>query len=390
MKTLVCILVAVALLSVGASARTWLVEKDGSGDFTVIQEAVDAASNGDVIDIGPGRFDDYELYWVDGSPAWNVYVFLKGKSLTLQGAGADQTIIGPEDEDFHPWPGRDVMIVNANESQNFVISGMTLEHSPFKIIDAYYNNGTFHMTECVIREGNSGIFGAFPLGGRISNCRFDDLDSYGVAFTDPTSSYVVEYCDFHEVHAPVAADWSPTHVDVSNCTMEDGRLGVGFYGGGSGSITNCTINNFSNYGIALSDPGVVAITDNVIEQSNGWGMVLGFAEQATISNNLISTETGTCLYLPYPCNGMVFEGNDLYRGQGNFAKTNDYWPYTPNTYFNLENNYWGTTDAVEIQSHILDGNNMENVNMFVLFEPFAGGSVPVEQKSLSQVKKLFR
>jgi hypothetical protein len=87
---------------------------------------------------------------------------------------------------------------------------------------------------------------------------------------------------------------------------------------------------------------------------------------------------------------MVFEGNDLDRGDGDFAKTNDYWPYTPPVYFHLEHNYWGTTDAEEIQAHIIDGHVQDNVNMFVIFEPFEDGPVPTEVRSLSDVKGLFR
>ena len=165
---------------------------------------------------------------------------------------------------------------------------------------------------------------------------------------------------------------------------------MSFAGGGSGSVTHCTIRNFDNYGVAVLDEGNITITENVIEQTTGWGLALGEADNTVVRQNVITTETGTCLFLPYPCDGMVFEGNDLSRGDGNFAKTNDYWPYTPPTYFHLENNYWGTTDAAEIAAHILDGNTMENVNMFVIFEPFEGGPVSVERKSWSQLKALFR
>ena len=50
------VVVAVLLgLALPVAARTWRVEKDGSGDFTVIQDAVDAAAAGDTIRIGPGR-----------------------------------------------------------------------------------------------------------------------------------------------------------------------------------------------------------------------------------------------------------------------------------------------------------------------------------------------
>ncbi len=49
------VFVSVVLLAVpcvGDSwARAWRVERDGSGDFAVIQDAVDAASAGDTIEM---------------------------------------------------------------------------------------------------------------------------------------------------------------------------------------------------------------------------------------------------------------------------------------------------------------------------------------------------
>ncbi|MDD5718968.1 MAG: hypothetical protein PHQ53_04700 [Candidatus Krumholzibacteria bacterium] len=82
--------------------------------------------------------------------------------------------------------------------------------------------------------------------------------------------------------------------------------------------------------------------------------------------------------------------NSLSRGSGYFAKTNDYYPVTPPVYFHLENNYWGTTDADEIATYIIDGHDLPNVNMFVIFEPFLSGPVRTEQKTWSEVKGLFR
>lgn len=45
-----------------ASARTWRVEKDGFGDYTTIQPAVDAAAPGDIVLIGPGRYLEQAPY----------------------------------------------------------------------------------------------------------------------------------------------------------------------------------------------------------------------------------------------------------------------------------------------------------------------------------------
>jgi len=54
--------VIIALLAVAcvpalpASAAIHLVYPDGSGDFPTIQDAVDASADGDVIELGSGRF----------------------------------------------------------------------------------------------------------------------------------------------------------------------------------------------------------------------------------------------------------------------------------------------------------------------------------------------
>ena len=44
-----------------ALGATWTVEQDGSGDFETIQEAVEAASPGDLVLVGPGTYRDLHL-----------------------------------------------------------------------------------------------------------------------------------------------------------------------------------------------------------------------------------------------------------------------------------------------------------------------------------------
>ena len=65
-------------------------------------------------------------------------------------------------------------------------------------------------------------------------------------------------------------------------------------------------------------------------------------------------------------------------------------PDNPPTYFHLENNYWGTTDAEEIQAHMYDGHFQQFSNMFVLFEPFEGGPVPTQKSSWGSLKAMYR
>ena len=117
-----------------ADGAVLYVEKDGSGDFTVIQAAVDAASDGDIIMIGAGRFDDYETV-----PNWgDLRVWVRdGKSLTFQGAGPEETIIGPSE-----WPGdyQGWGIVSSRDMMTIQIKGIRFENLDVLAVELNSNN----------------------------------------------------------------------------------------------------------------------------------------------------------------------------------------------------------------------------------------------------------
>ena len=70
--------IIVLLLASTVMAEDWTVEQDGSGDFESIQAAVDAASDGDSIFVGPG------LWGADAEPNVPI-VEVIGKSVSLYG-----------------------------------------------------------------------------------------------------------------------------------------------------------------------------------------------------------------------------------------------------------------------------------------------------------------
>ncbi|MDD5718969.1 MAG: right-handed parallel beta-helix repeat-containing protein, partial [Candidatus Krumholzibacteria bacterium] len=269
-------------------------------DFWNIQNAVDAASDGDVIEIGPGRYQEYStVYNNSGHPYANIYVNIGEKSLTLIGSGTGVTIIGPEDPNFHPWPGVDVAIVNSYESRGLTMSGITFDHSPFLLV--HIDRATsLHASDCEFRDAGCGIFGAFSAGGSVTDCRFENLSEPGISVFNPTTNFRVEDCTFTNVYGPVMANWSPVQVDVINCDMNGGHSGVGFAGGSSGSVVGCTIRGFQNYGLWLNGPGGVTIQNNTIEQTTGWGMSLGGASDAYIYDNIVSTQSGGGSTCPIP------------------------------------------------------------------------------------------
>lgn len=83
---LVSVTSAVVADSLESASKIILVSVDGSGDFADLQAAIDASQPGDVIQLGPGKFET------------SVVVT---KPVTLQGAGWDKTRI--EGRYFHPF-----------------------------------------------------------------------------------------------------------------------------------------------------------------------------------------------------------------------------------------------------------------------------------------------
>jgi len=66
-QVLYCMVMVVFATAGVATAHTWRVERDGTGDFTDIQPAVEVAAPGDTIMIGPGRYNQFHPCV---APAW--------------------------------------------------------------------------------------------------------------------------------------------------------------------------------------------------------------------------------------------------------------------------------------------------------------------------------
>src|SRR5262245_10037212 len=77
-RTIYVLLFALGFASL-ASAKIWVVAADGSGDFTRIQSAVNAAVDGDVIVVREGFYDrEFEI---------------EGKQISLIGSGPGRTVV---------------------------------------------------------------------------------------------------------------------------------------------------------------------------------------------------------------------------------------------------------------------------------------------------------
>jgi len=376
------------LMSVApANGRTWSVEKDGSGDFTVIQDAVDAASSGDVIEIGAGRFDDFQTR-PGGTNLYDIHVLIpENMELTFIGSGPDLTIVGPENAESL-----------SNKSEGFwgdsqislTIRGLSVENcSQFSI---GFPSGSLDVADCRFYFGSDytldtqAIYGGFTEGARIDNCTFDGF-SQGIVTINSPAGVTVSDCQFVDSNTGIYS-WTSNslNVNISDCVFDCTNTGLVYLGGAGGIAERCILNNCL---MALEDCGEVEIYDCEVIRNDDW-----FALELT--NNEPVTLVGNVFQSNGPVIKLASYGLGTFR-DNHFLRTGDeYWIQTSthssfhDHIIDFSGNWWGTNDVEEIAEGIWDCEDFDTAYNCVVFEPIADGPVSVETHSWSSVKSLFR
>lgn len=184
--------IAVVCMSGVARAVSWHVEQDGTGDFTVIQDAVDAAADGDTIFIGPGLYQETHDYDPPGGGIIQVAVsWSDSRDLFFIGTGRDQVIVGPDT--YSPvgpygfWhEGQD----------NLFIEGIWFQNCFGSVI---------HLGDVEVR-----------------NCRFSDFHGGIISTGVSDATYRILDCEFirqQELGASGVGIWAGSLVTIENCTL---------------------------------------------------------------------------------------------------------------------------------------------------------------------------
>ncbi len=388
MKCPVPCLLLVLLLAGATSAATITVRKDGTGDFTVIQQALDAAAAGDTILIGPGQFEDHLTVRLHG---WNwdieTYAYVAADDLTIIGAGADQTFVGPA--------------VYSGVYGTFTPQAMTYENGgTIRVSDLCLWNscnglhviGTLYMDRCSVFDNMTGIVWAPTGGGWVKDSQFDAF-SYGggpialdVGSGDAGSNILVEGCRFSRSKVIVRG---VNGLTFRNCDFVNGEEALQVYFAAHVYIESCRMSNQSVAGVELtlgtgavceiSDSEIAAGLTVLAARQVGGRFVVNHSRLEGGSYALLLAEGG-----PGP---TTIDGCDLIKGSGPIIRCG---AYEPTVVHDLRNNYWGTTSETDIQSWIFDSSGDPNNHATVLYAPFAGQSVPSETTTWGDLKALFR
>jgi hypothetical protein len=376
------------------SGETITVEKDGTGDYKVIQDAVDAAASGDTIRIGRGRFDDTRYI---SFPGWqdSVNVFVHLSELTLLGNGP-QTIIGPAE----PWElgdgvPRGISAGDFSGNHRLVVQNIRFENH-FAAIDVNYEFGPggVSIRDCSFADNHLGVLLYGDGEASVERCEFTGTLRNGyqcaILYFDNVSVSQSAFFDAHDNTSTALLQMQ--NVDsftVSNTTFIGGQIGS-YVSNSSGGIDQCGFDGQTVSSVALGISAFSTVT-------NSWFNDTRFAFQCTegelrIFDCDIRSVFEASIYI-WPRETVVtVNRSNLARGSLCTVYSEDmhlcegFGPVV----LDMTENYWGTDDPDSIASWIHDRNDSPEVCHLIEFEPFATESTPVRTMSLSEMRRLFR
>ncbi len=295
------IILLIALTAASASAAEYHVKQDGSGDFAVIQEAIDVAQDSDTIVVHPGTY--YEN------------IRFEGKNITLRS-------LDPEDEQIVASTVIDggqngsVVAFAGTEDETCQLSGFTItngeSHFGSGVSGGTYPGTCAGISNCTI-SANSGYYGygggLYWCNGTISNCTISDNSAWaGGGGLNGCGGMIINCTISGNEGTYFGGGLYDCNGPISDCTINDNSAG---WGGGlydcDGTITNCTIsgNSAEGGGGLCACGGTITnctISENSAEDGGGLDACDGQIISCTISGN--SAYNGGGLHY---CNWVISE-----------------------------------------------------------------------------------
>ncbi len=378
------VMLVVLVLGAVAQATTINVRRDGTGDYATIQPALDAAADGDTILIGPGEYTESTTV---RPPGWaydiQSYADLRCDNLTVIGAGADVTVIGPVSYQGNDETGGPAGLSYGGRG-TLRISDLGIRHAY-----AMYVIGVLYMDRCLLANNTIGLsWNPSGPGGWVRDSVFEatepifDAMSFAIGYGGLGSGILLERCRFgrpgvlSEIqHIEVVDSEMPgidvydgTHVVFRRCKSTGGNVGVSQSMGGGGlcEIYDCELDG-ATAAVTLSSsaPGARYI----------------------IQNSRLTGGNYAVLWLGRYSGPCEIRGCDLIKGAGPVAYCEANGPVVTH---DMRNNYWGTAAELTIRTWIVDINDNASIGATVLYSPFSGQSLPTEVTTWGALKSLFR
>jgi hypothetical protein len=393
-------LVLLSLLGLSAKsiAKTWHVEKDGTGDYQVIQNAVDAAATGDTIRVGAGLFSEKHML---STPGWTAYVrvHVPQAELTIIGNGPELTSIGQE-EPYELSQGNHKGLVSDRYLGNEVlrVRGVAFRNMQ---VGAFVGMGaSSDFVNCTF-EGNRRGADLNSNQSAVENCVFEGGSADAINLISyQQNELVVSRCTFSLPNPVVASRHMSLYaraVTVVNCTFESGGTGIAC-GVDSCIVANCQFAGQGDYGVGGYFGAARIENCDFSAQKVAIYQDSRLAVLSVNGCNFTGVSEATYKYWAFDGQGS-FHNCNLAKGRRYIVSS--YPPdesagagrldVGPAARMDFTNNWWGTSDADSIQAWIYDSSDhTDPPYYYVQWSPCLTGAVSAQPKGFGSLKSMFR
>jgi Right handed beta helix region len=373
------IVAAGVLIAPATEAATTRVAIDGSGDFTVLPDAIAAAASGDTISIAPGVYDQTRTIAPSGNPV-EVMGWAIVSQLTILGDNRDTVIIGPATPapnlEFGPTG------ITTGFGASLTVRGITVRN---------LNQGIFavgpsvEVTDCILDGNHFGVDSSATVGTTVRNCRFVNQEDRGIIVFNSLSgrNVLVENCDFTD--NLVGIDVQVPGSVINNCSFQGGRGGFQVSFGGEATVNNCTFENIENRGVSVTNFSDVQLYGNTFIPPMGECLVVSGG--LTGSDNELLGGWYATINIGWSSTVNFFNNHILNGGGYSILALGGIRP--PNQIMDFSNNYWGTVDPSQIDAWIWDTNDDPFVRVEIDYTPFIDQPVEVESTSFGEIKARY-
>lgn len=376
------ILAAMLLLADMAGAATISVRKDGTGDYMVLQQALDVAASGDTVLVGPGEYTESSMVRLDGY-GYDIesFGFFRATNVTLLGSGMDVTFIGPISFEGNAGTLSPKCMVQDIGGGWLRVGKLTLRNC----FEGLYVDGVLFMDQCRLASNRTGVvWNNVGSGGKIENSVVDGATSSGAAAAFDIgalaggSNLVIGNCSF-DSYGVVRGVQGIAFLD---CDLD----GLDLYAGTVASLDRCS---GTYLGMYLGAGSYCAVRDSELGHADGamWIDQSAPGGRFVVENSRLAGGLHGVLYSGDGAGPCAIHNCDLVKGSGPMVECA--FSATQVTH-DLSNNYWGTTSESDIQGWIYDHTDNPGRGATVIYSPFSGQSVPTESTTWGELKALFR
>ena len=373
-------LATVCAVATDTPAATWRVAQDGTGDFELVQDAVEAAATGDTVSIGPGVYPELRDYPLPGGGTLGFVALVEVDELTIVGDGRDVVVLGPAAQ--APNVERGPTGIATRPGKNVRVSGVTVRN-----VSAGVNpNGEWaEISDSRFVGCDSGIRSV--LTGFLTVSRVEALESLSrgiVVFRAAGGTGAHIYDSLFADNLSVAVDVQTHDSHVRNCRFERNRVGLQVSFGGFLEASDSQFVDSVNADFGVLS-GAAVLERNHFGRSSGGNVFLDGVLEG--SHNYLSG--GSVASFRLTGRSVVRFNNNHILNAGGFSVLAGLssQPVPPRDF---EWNYWGTTDTDQIDEWILDENDEDKPGFgLVDYLPLAESPLSSESTSFGELKSRF-